>query len=434
MAVEVEIPVKPHTFVDGTPAIGAEVNANFDKIIDESYTTIGHAFNGWFSSPATFEYHSANSIKTTSDVDLTSLLQEGDKITWEHGTTGGDRFGWISFIDYDDTVANRTYIEIIGDEVLDEAVVADSVGISRVANPYGWPFAMPTGARNQGLINGKIVPTVASNNLTVAIKTLSDNDPSASRPVGIWIGDELRWITEAKSVTRNAGANWYNSGSAELATKEIDYFVYIGRKTSDSSLEVGFARIPYARLGSDFVNNGEDERYIKFGDPASATTDWSEVVNIGRFAATISGSPSRNWSVPTFTNANLIQEPIYETRLVEWAPTYTGFSVNPVSNVFRYKIINSRIILYLRTATLGTSNANTFTLTTPMAAINYGSSPTYVGAVQAINNGATLTTFAAAVLNGGSNSIQMRINPASSTGWTASGSKGIGGGELTYEI
>jgi len=139
MAVEVEIPVKPHTFVDGTPAIGAEVNANFDKIIDESYTTIGHAFNGWFSSPATVEYNSANSIKTTSDVDLTSLLQEGDKITWEHGTTGGDRFGWISFIDYNDTVANRTYIEIIGDEALDEAVVADSVGISRIANPFGFP-------------------------------------------------------------------------------------------------------------------------------------------------------------------------------------------------------------------------------------------------------------------------------------------------------
>jgi len=139
MAVEVEIPVKPHTFVDGTPAIGAEVNANFDKIIDESYTTIGHAFNGWFSSPATVEYHSANSIKTTSDVDLTSLLQEGDKITWEHGTTGGDRFGWISFPDYDDTVANRSYIEIIGDEVLDEPVVADSIGVSRIENPFGFP-------------------------------------------------------------------------------------------------------------------------------------------------------------------------------------------------------------------------------------------------------------------------------------------------------
>jgi len=123
----------PQTIVDAIA-----LNDRFEGIRD-TLGIGGYYGMGWLPVGTAFEYHSANSIKTTSDVDLTSLLQEGDKITWEHGTTGGDRFGWISFVDYDDTVANRTYIEIIGDEVLDEAVVADSVGISRIANPFGFP-------------------------------------------------------------------------------------------------------------------------------------------------------------------------------------------------------------------------------------------------------------------------------------------------------
>jgi hypothetical protein len=31
----------------------------------------------------------------------------------------------------------------------------------------------------------------------------------------------------------NAGTNWFNAGSTELATKEIDYFTYIGFNTTD---------------------------------------------------------------------------------------------------------------------------------------------------------------------------------------------------------
>ena len=173
-------------------------------------------------------------------------------------------------------------------------------------------FVAPTGARNQGLINGKIVPTVASNDLTVAIKTLNDTDPSATNPVGIWIGNELRWITSAMNSSISAGFNTFNAGSAELATKEIDYFAYIGKATSGGALSIGFARIPYARLGSDFNTSVTNEKYGRFDSANIEVNNITEVVNIGRFAATLSATT--NWSVPTFDNANLIQEPIYETR------------------------------------------------------------------------------------------------------------------------
>jgi hypothetical protein len=210
-------------------------------------------------------------------------------------------------------------------------------------------FVAPTGARNQGLINGKIVPTVASNNLTVAIKTLTDTDPSPTNPVGIWIGNNLRWITSALAVTANAGTNWFNAGSAELATREIDYFAYIGFNATDGVV-LGFARIPYAKLYSDFNTTTTNEKYARISTITNAAAG-DNYVNIGRFAATLSATASFNWSVPSFTNANLIQEPIYETRRLSYQPTYSGEGsmtwTSVTTSLADYKIVNKSCIVYI---------------------------------------------------------------------------------------
>jgi len=94
------------------------------------------------------------------------------------------------------------------------------------------------------MINGLIQTSVASNNLTVAIKGLNGSDPSATNPVYFRINNTIRTLTSALSVTLNAGTNYFNSGSTELATKEVDYFVYIFWKASDSSIVMGFSRLP----------------------------------------------------------------------------------------------------------------------------------------------------------------------------------------------
>jgi hypothetical protein len=99
--------------------------------------------SGWIDLVgASLEYDSANSVKTTADVDLTNDIQVGDKITWEHGTTSGIRYGVIIKIDYDSTVADRTYIEVYSGTdyaVLNETIVASSVKFSRIENPLGYP-------------------------------------------------------------------------------------------------------------------------------------------------------------------------------------------------------------------------------------------------------------------------------------------------------
>lgn len=162
------------------------------------------------------------------------------------------------------------------------------------------------------LINGKIVPSVASNNLTVAIKTMAGADPSASSPVYVRIGDTIRSITGALSTpSLNAGSNWMNAGSAELATKEIDYFVYLIWDTVATTIKIALSRIPYGNVIGDFNVDGTNEKGIP-GHANFTVTD--TVVNIGRFSATLSAGAGYTWTVPTFTASNLIQRPIYETR------------------------------------------------------------------------------------------------------------------------
>ena len=271
------------------------------------------------------------------------------------------------------------------------------------------------------LINGKIVPSVASNHLTVAIKGLDGNDPSASNPVYIRIGDTVRTITSALSVTKNAGTNWCNSGSSELATREVDYFVYLGYNATDGVV-IGFSRIPFANRYDGFSNTSTNPKYCAISTISNATAADS-YENIGRFVAILSAGAGYTWSVPTFTTDNLIQKPIYETRSLQYLPTYTGFS-SPPTNTINYKIIGNRIYLD-RDYTPGTSNATDFTASIIFVATV---SLSYVSAIGMRDNGSdvagnwnvsTLLTFgkALAVAN-----------------FTTSGTKGWLGLKIDYQI
>lgn len=221
------------------------------------------------------------------------------------------------------------------------------------------------------LINGKIVPSVASNNLTVAIKGMDGNDPSASNPVYVRIGDTVHTITSALSVTKNAGTNWCNAGSSELATKEIDYFVYLGYNATDGVV-IGFSRTPYGTLYSDFSTTTTNEKYCAISTITNAATG-DNYVNIGRFAATLSAGAGYTWTVPTFTNTNLIQRPIYETRALAWVPTntYGGGTADPlsVSTNSYYKITGDQCYIteWRYSADPGTGARTTLSFTLPMS-------------------------------------------------------------------
>lgn len=186
------------------------------------------------------------------------------------------------------------------------------------------------------MLNGVISPAVASNNLTVTLKTRANGNPSATDPISVWLNGSFRRVTATTAITRLAGTNWANAGSAELATKEIDWFVYLIWDTflATDAFCLGFSRYPHGRVYSDFSTTTTNEKYIAV--PAANTPNTTDdVVLIGRFAATLSAGAGYTWSVPTFTNTNLVNRPIYETRWLTWTPAIspTGGSITTVGAV-----------------------------------------------------------------------------------------------------
>lgn len=172
------------------------------------------------------------------------------------------------------------------------------------------------------LINGRLSVTVSSNNITVAIKTLDGSDPTSTNPVYCRIGNTVREIISGLSVTKNAGTNYFGKGASYFAANESDYFVYLTYNTNTSAVDIGFSSIPSGRTYADFSSTATVWNHWAGNATAPAATD--EVVNIGRFGATLSAAASHNWSVPTFTPTNLIQRPIYETRLFSFTNSGTG--------------------------------------------------------------------------------------------------------------
>lgn len=189
-----------------------------------------------------------------------------------------------------------------------------------------------------------IVTSVASGNLTVALKNYEGNDPTPTKPVKIQIGGVIRTITASVfTYFLNAGTNYWNAWSTELATKEIDWFVYIlDYNNSGAVFNIWISRYPLYNNLSEATWWYTSEKYLM-----QAWNIWIEnVVNIWRFAATLSAGAGYTWSIPTYTASNLIQRPIYETvekdyDAVVW---YSGWTTNPTSNTIvfaKYHVIGS---------------------------------------------------------------------------------------------
>lgn len=242
-----------------------------------------------------------------------------------------------------------------------------------------------------GGLNYSIVPTVTSNNLTVAIKDAAGNDPTSSSPCVFRIGGSERILSTALSVTKNAGTNWFGAGDARFAGLEIDYFVYIGYNATDG-ITMGFSRIGYAATYSNFSATTTNEKYgaISTITNAAATDDY---VCIGRFAATLSAAASYNWSVPTYTGGNLINRPITFTRILSYVPTWvasgTAVSLGNATLTGSYKI-EDRTVLTRILFTAG--NTTTFGTGTYSWAAPFAENATGNGAARLLDSGTGVFT------------------------------------------
>jgi hypothetical protein len=278
------------------------------------------------------------------------------------------------------------------------------------------------------LINGKIVPSVTSNNLTVAIKTLSGDDPSATNPVYIRIAGVVRSLTSALSTTNNAGTNWLAMGSTELAAKEVDLFVYLSWNVADENFVIGVSRIPFALRHGDFVMSGANAKGVLRGGVLTNSETNDPYTVIGRFAATLSAAAAHNWSVPTFTSANLIQRPIHETRELTWTPVWTGYSTDPSNIDTRYIIQGNVLHFIMHASTAGTSNANTNNFTIPFIVTPVSDGGAWYSA---FDNGAQLTTAGRWVISGGTSTVICYKDFAAGA-WTTSNAKRMSASGKTF--
>lgn len=278
------------------------------------------------------------------------------------------------------------------------------------------------------IINGRIVPSVASNNLTVALKGIDGNDPSASNPVYIRIGDTVRSITSALSVTKNAGTNWFNSGSASLATKEVDYFVYLGYNATDGVV-IGFSPFPNGYEYSDFSTTNTNQKYCAISTITNAAAG-DDYELIGRFAATLSAGAGYTWTVPTFTNINLIQFPIRETRQLDFAVllpgdgTMTTTSITPIEAFYQIFGNVCRVHFGRIQFTVGGTPTAIVIATLPKTAV--AANTCWAGASAYTNSAYKGAEFTESTTT----SVQIRLYDGGN--WTAGSS--YFGGELSFKL
>ena len=186
----------------------------------------------------------------------------------------------------------------------------------------------------------QIVPSISSWNLTVALKNYLWQDPSVTTPVKVQIWDTVRTITSALILTLNSWNNYFNAWSSELATKEIDYFVYIISDMNWSwNVWISISRIPYwiTREDFDFTFSSNE----KFMNWLYYSAVWTKVINIGRFSAILSAGAWYTWSTPSAW-FQVINHPIFNTKKLEYTAqiiwTWWWNASSVVLNCF-YKII-----------------------------------------------------------------------------------------------
>lgn len=268
------------------------------------------------------------------------------------------------------------------------------------------------------LWNGKIVVSVSANDLVVELKTLAGADPSASSPVCVMIDGTLRVITAALSKTLADGTNWFDSGGVRYAAKERDYFVYLGYNATDG-LVIGFSSIPYARSYADFSATTTNEKYCAISDIANAAADDAYRV-IGRFGATLGVSATYLWTVPAWTETNLIQGFIEESRVLTWAFDETGFSSSG-SDIGYYKIRGREV--YIEGQRIGNLTSNSTAMTAKMP-FTFRYEDLIVCLIGVKDNSVLLSTPGHMLSGAGSATVSLYKTFYSGT-FTASGTKAI---------
>lgn len=278
----------------------------------------------------------------------------------------GDRSVVLGGQNMTGSASDTAYMNLANVRVLNSGTAISNVGINAQGFLVTGSISLPGVGT---ILNGKLSVTVASNDLTVALKTLAGTDASASNPILANIDGTIYTITAALSITIADGTSWFGAGSAETGTLAVPYFVYLVWDSNSSAVALSIARKPYFNLVSETDGTATSNDYL-YDKAAFTSTD--PIINIGYFEAVLSLTGTGHlWTVPTFvTGRNLKHQKTEVSQWCSWTPTITGFSANPTL-VCSYRINVNAVDFSVANGGNGTSNAATFTITFPLACTLY---------------------------------------------------------------
>jgi hypothetical protein len=193
------------------------------------------------------------------------------------------------------------------------------------------------GMMGLGLRNGVIVPSVAGNNLTVAIKTLAGLDPSTTNPVYVRIGDTLRKITSALYVTATGGTDHWDRTSYTFSL-----FVYLGWSTTSNSVEIALCCQPTYLVYPAANPAAPDPRRLiaASGANTAATLISGNTMQVCGRVDGVVNSAGDNFTAVTST---ALSYPIYNTLVLESPEVPTRSNVADTTPVFSTNKIAYRI-------------------------------------------------------------------------------------------
>jgi len=134
--------------------------------------------------------------------------------------------------------------------------------------------ALASSTMGSSMINGTLVPSVGSNALTIAVKTLAGTDPTAADPVymlfrsnDLTIGSYvIRTITSALSLTINSGATLGTSDGVAFRTWiiAIDTGSTVRLGISNRRVTGGISPFPLHEVSATLISSGADSSDVVY--------------------------------------------------------------------------------------------------------------------------------------------------------------------------
>jgi hypothetical protein len=219
------------------------------------------------------------------------------------------------------------------------------------------------------VLNATFSPSIATDDLTLALKTLSADDPSTDNFVQATIGGEILSITSALSITiTDAMGDIFSWDGRKIQGNDSQLFVYL--INNNGTAQIGVSPSPNRRtVATNYYDAGGQTGSAGFSNIVMSGTRnaTNTCAVVGR--VNVKQEDDNTWVSPTISC--IVNRPIYETDWLDWTPDLTiGNPDLSKFDVATYQIVSNHLFFFFKEddATLsGTAGALKFSL--PVAPI-----------------------------------------------------------------